>query len=245
LLSAAKPQEAFDPRPLLRRVRGSLLEFLPSLSPGGWQASTLAEPWLFRALVAHLVGDDLARLSRSRDVHSPGQPAHGEPLPQFLDRHNAEWVAAMQRISPRTLTELLTWTSGRISDFWGAEDLAALGEPVSWVGPDPAPRWLDCVRDFAEDWVHQQQIREAVSRMVGYDRRTGSRWLDFGVSDGTLSHRSADTERMFAQVWLWPLTTTARSRANLPCSLKPAFRKVCRIPGKVFRVAPSTAASMG
>jgi uncharacterized protein (TIGR03083 family) len=169
LLPAAKPQEAFDPRPLFRRVRSSLLELLQSLSPGDWQMSTVAEPWLVRDLVAHLVGDDLARISRSRDTHSPGQPADGEALPLFLDRHNAEWVAATQRISPQVLSELLTWTSGQVCDFWRAEDLAALGEHVSWVGSDSVPGWLDCARDFTEDWVHQQQIREAVSSLVGYD----------------------------------------------------------------------------
>jgi uncharacterized protein (TIGR03083 family) len=178
LLPAAKPQEAFDARPLFRRVRGSLLGLLQSLGSGDWQASTVAEPWLVRDLVAHLVGDDLARISRSRDTHVPGQPADGEPLALFLDRHNAEWVAATQRISPQVLTELLTWTSGQVFEFWSAENLEAFGEPVSWVGSGPAPAWLDCARDFTEDWVHQQQIREAVCSPAGYDPATVGAVID-------------------------------------------------------------------
>jgi hypothetical protein len=35
-------------------------------------------------------------------------------------------------------------------------------DPVSWVGPDPAPNWLDVAREYSERWTHQQQIRDAV-----------------------------------------------------------------------------------
>lgn len=146
------------------QVRRSLLELLGSLTPGEWRAATAAEPWAVRDLVAHLVGDDLGRLSRSRDGHLADGPANCESLAQFLDRHNAQWVTAAQRFSPAILTELLTMTSDRIREFWNAADLSAVGEPVSWAGPDPAPVWLDCARDFTEDWVHQQQIRDALSR---------------------------------------------------------------------------------
>ncbi len=162
LLPAAEPLGQFDPRPLFWQVRGSLLELLPTLGPDQWQAPTAAQPWLVRDVVAHLVGDDLGRLSRSRDSHPSELPARGESLPQFLDRHNAEWVAAAQRLSSRTLTELLTMTSEHIRSFWDAADLAAIGEPVSWAGPEPAPVWLDCARDFTEDWVHQEQVRRAL-----------------------------------------------------------------------------------
>jgi hypothetical protein len=52
-----------------------------------------------------------------------------------------------------------------VRSYWQREDLDSLGEPVSWVHPDrPAPAWLDCARDVTEDWVHQEQIRQAVGR---------------------------------------------------------------------------------
>jgi uncharacterized protein (TIGR03083 family) len=161
-LPAARPFEAFDPRPLFWRARSGLLALLDSLTPSDWRAPTVADPWLVRDLVSHLLGDDLARLSRSRDAYSPGRPPGDETLATFLNRHNAEWVDATQRLSPRVLTELLTTTSAQIRAFWESTDLSATGEPVSWAGPDPAPVWLDCARDFTEDWVHQQQIREAL-----------------------------------------------------------------------------------
>jgi uncharacterized protein (TIGR03083 family) len=164
LLPAVEPLGPFDPRPLFCRTRRSLLELLESLTPDGWRAPTAAGSWSVRDVAAHLVGDDLGRLSRSRDDHAPGEPADGGTLPGFLDRHNAEWVAATQRLSPRVLTELLAVSSDRLRAFWEAADLTATGEPVSWAGLGPAPVWLDCARDFTEDWVHQQQIREAVSR---------------------------------------------------------------------------------
>src|SRR5258707_12794436 len=38
----------------------------------------------------------------------------------------------------------------------------ALGDPVSWVGPAPAPVWLDIAREYTEQWMHQAQIRDAI-----------------------------------------------------------------------------------
>ncbi|WP_152360426.1 maleylpyruvate isomerase family mycothiol-dependent enzyme [Microlunatus speluncae] len=153
-----------DARPLFRRTRAALLELLADLSPADWQAPTVAAPWLVRDLVAHLLGDDVSRLSRSRDDHDGPGPAAGETLPVFLARINDEWVRAVAAVSPAVLRDLLGTTSDLVHAYWQACDLAALGEPVSWAGPDPAPVWLDCARDFTEDWVHQQQIRDAVGR---------------------------------------------------------------------------------
>jgi hypothetical protein len=38
----------------------------------------------------------------------------------------------------------------------------AMGEPVSWAGPEAAPVWLDIAREYSERWLHQAQIRDAV-----------------------------------------------------------------------------------
>lgn len=56
---------------------------------------------------------------------------------------------------------MLETTTPQVLAFWRSVDLDVLGEPVTWAGPDPAPVWLDCARDFTEYWVHQEQIREA------------------------------------------------------------------------------------
>jgi hypothetical protein len=50
-------------------------------------------------------------------------------------------------------------------------DPFALGSPVSWAGPEPAPNWLDLAREFTERWHHQQQIREAIGAPLLDDPR--------------------------------------------------------------------------
>ncbi|MGB3334259.1 MAG: hypothetical protein WBA79_15765 [Mycobacterium sp.] len=44
----------------------------------------------------------------------------------------------------------------------GLAGAAALN--VSWAGTGTSPAWLDTAREFTEHWVHQQQLRDAVSR---------------------------------------------------------------------------------
>lgn len=165
----AAPDIGRDVRKQFAQVRASLLALVADLSRHDWDAVTAADPWRVRDVVAHLLGDDIGRLSRSRDEHAGPGPFPGEPLAAFLDRHNEQWVQATARASTGVLRELLTTTSQKIHEYWQGADLAALGEPVSWAGPGPAPVWLDCARDFTEDWVHQQQIREAINRTVASD----------------------------------------------------------------------------
>jgi uncharacterized protein (TIGR03083 family) len=156
----------FDPRPQYGQVRAALLTLLGRLTPDEWDRPTAAAPWTVRDVVAHLLGDDLSRLSRSRDGYSAPGRAAAESLPEFLHRFNAEWVQAAARVSPGVLIDLLQTSTELVSTFWKQADLTAFGEPVSWAGPGPAPAWLDCARDLTEDWLHQQQIREATGKAV-------------------------------------------------------------------------------
>jgi hypothetical protein len=48
--------------------------------------------------------------------------------------------------------------------MWTDANLDQLGEGVWWAGVEAAPVWLDVARDYSEDWVHHQQIRDAVER---------------------------------------------------------------------------------
>jgi uncharacterized protein (TIGR03083 family) len=155
---------ASDLRPLYRQVRSALLVLLRDLTAAEWELPTAARPWTVHDVVAHLLGDDVGRLSRSRDGHRGPGPGPGETLPTFLNRINDEWVRATARSSPRVLISLLETTSPQLLAHWDQADLTALGEAVSWAGPGPAPVWLDCAREFTEDWTHQQQVREAVGR---------------------------------------------------------------------------------
>jgi uncharacterized protein (TIGR03083 family) len=158
-----------DVRELFEQDRIELLRLLGELTPQDWERPTAAAPWVVRDLVAHLLGDDLGRLARSRDGHRVGRPAPHEEFAAFIHRLNDEWVRAAARLSPQLLIDMLQATSPQVLAFWRQADLDATGEPVSWVSPDPAPVWLDCARDFTEYWVHQQQIREATGRTGGLD----------------------------------------------------------------------------
>jgi len=67
-------------------------------------------------------------------------------------------------MSPRLLIDVLQVTGRQMCAFFHTLDPYALGGPVSWVGPEPAPVWLDLAREYTERWCHQQQIRDAVGQ---------------------------------------------------------------------------------
>lgn len=150
-----------DVRPLFARQQAAFTDLLRGLGPAQWAQPTICPGWDVKDIAAHVLGDHAGRLSRHRDGHLPPPPREGEEFPAFLDRLNCEWVTAARRISPRLLIEQLQATGDQVAQFWQAIDLDALGEPVSWAGPGPAPAWLDAARDFSEYWTHHQQICDA------------------------------------------------------------------------------------
>jgi uncharacterized protein (TIGR03083 family) len=152
--------EPIDVRPVLPIEQQELLGYLAELPDPAWSLPAVGH-WRVRDVVSHLVGDNLNRLSRSRDGHSGSGPARGQSLATFIDRLNEDWVVASGRLSPPVLTELLADSGPRVRAYWSSVDLDELGEPVSWAADEPAPRWLDLARDYTEYWVHQQQIRQA------------------------------------------------------------------------------------
>jgi uncharacterized protein (TIGR03083 family) len=142
--------------------RSALLALLESLPRDDWSRPTIAGDWTVKDVAAHLVADDLGRLSNHRDGHhQPWIPAD-EPLKVYIDRRNAEWVTASRRLSPRVVRSLLEFGGQETQRLFESLDPFAIGSPVSWVGPEPAPNWLDLAREFTERWHHQQQIRQAV-----------------------------------------------------------------------------------
>jgi uncharacterized protein (TIGR03083 family) len=151
-----------DARDLFADERDALVTVLEGLDESRWQAATACPGWTVKDIAAHVVGDDVGRLARTRDGFSGVGPRDGEDLARFIDRINDEWVVAARRMSPQLLVACLRWTGAQVNSMWRVARLDDFGEPVSWAGPEPAPVWLDAARDVTEYWVHHQQIRESV-----------------------------------------------------------------------------------
>ncbi len=121
--------------------------------------------WSVKDVAAHLLGGDVGILSRKRDSFAPDANISGwADLVALINRLNAEWVAAMRRISPDLLVTLLEFTGKQVNDYFASLDPNAMGGPVDWVAEGPAPVWLDLAREYTERWHHQQQIRDATGR---------------------------------------------------------------------------------
>jgi uncharacterized protein (TIGR03083 family) len=149
--------------PLMRTVRARLHELVDDLADDDWHRPTVCPGWDVADIVAHVIGDDLGRLSRTHDGVAL-TPRPGEDLPTFLDRINEEWVVAFRRLSPAVLASLLGAAGTEVVDLWDALPLDASTGGVSWAGLDQGPAWMDLARDTTEYWIHEQQIREAVDR---------------------------------------------------------------------------------
>ncbi|MCH8025566.1 MAG: maleylpyruvate isomerase family mycothiol-dependent enzyme [Chloroflexi bacterium] len=158
---------------LLPAERQELLSLLSQLSAEEWALPTVCAGWCVKDLALHVLGDDVGVLSRKRDGHTSQTESvdSWEALVAFLNEWNEQWVAAARRLSPRLLIDLLNVTGDEVYDYFKSIDLNALGGPVSWAGPEPAPVWLDVAREYTERWLHQQQIRDAVERPGLRDRR--------------------------------------------------------------------------
>jgi uncharacterized protein (TIGR03083 family) len=145
--------------------RRHLLTLLRELSAEQWAAPTECAGWSTKDLAAHLLGDDMNKLAAGRDGYTASTLSRSpswEELVAFVNSRNEEWVAALRRLSPQILIDLLTWTGDPLLRYFQSLDPTELGEAVSWAGPGAAPRWLDIAREYTERWVHQEQIRAAV-----------------------------------------------------------------------------------
>ena len=154
-----------DARPLMHAVRARIDELVAGLDDADWRRATVCPGWDVADLVAHIVGDDLGRLSRTHD-RAGGPPWRpGEDLPTYLDRINEEWIVAMRRLSPAVLVSLLGAGGGEVLDLWdeviGVDDATGA---VSWAGLDEGVGWMDHARDTTEYWIHEQHLREAVGQ---------------------------------------------------------------------------------
>ena len=194
-----------QPQPILigdlfPELLDSLLDLLSGLSDDEWAAPTVCPGWSVKDLAGHLLGDDVGMLSRRRDGYRRGNVAIAgwDDLVAFINRQNAEWVETARRLSPRLLCAMLRLTGDQVSEFFQSLDPHALGDPVDWAGPEPAPVWLDLAREYTERWHHQQQIRDAVGKpglleprylapaLDAFARALPHTYRDVAAAEGTL-----------------------------------------------------------
>jgi uncharacterized protein (TIGR03083 family) len=142
-----------------------LINLLEGLRKEEWAAPTVCGPWSVKDVCLHMLGGDISNLSWKRDGFSVFSEIDSyEHLVQLVNEHNAHWVESTQHFSPRFLIDSLQFTGEQVIDYFQSLDPYALGIPIDWVGPDPAPTWLDLAREYTERWHHQQHIRDAVGK---------------------------------------------------------------------------------
>jgi uncharacterized protein (TIGR03083 family) len=163
--------EPLDLREALREERQDLLELLGSLADAEWLTPTACSGWRVKDLALHLLDDDLGWLSRGRDGDLEGLLPMDVDYRDFVDalnQKNQRWVDASRGLSRRLLVELLAWSGERIEVY---HNTLPPTQPagVIWAG-GRVPGWLGLGRDFTERWIHQQQIREELSRAGSHHR---------------------------------------------------------------------------
>jgi uncharacterized protein (TIGR03083 family) len=153
------------------------MTLLRGLDSAAWSKPTACALWSVKDLVAHLLDTTLRRLSFGRDrfLARPGTPISSyADLVSYLNRLNAEWVRACERLSPQLLIELMDTAAPQVHAYFRSLDPHATAMfGVAWAGQESSPVWFDIGREYTERWLHQEQIREAVNA----PRLDGRDWL--------------------------------------------------------------------
>lgn len=162
-------ESATEPIPVMHlfpKIERKLVRLLRSLSQEQWQTKALPN-WTVKDVAAHLLDTNLRRLSIARDGFW-GEKFSGsgyQELVDFLNRLNADWVAAFRRVSPQVLVDLLEQSSREVMKYFASLDPSGTAVfPVAWAGESASQNWFDIAREYTERWHHQQQIRDAVGQ---------------------------------------------------------------------------------
>jgi uncharacterized protein (TIGR03083 family) len=145
-----------------------LVELLRSLTPEEWNRPTVAKLWTVKDVAAHILDTHLRTLSIARDGYfgdPPGNIQSYQDLVDYLNRVNADWVAACKRLSPAVLTDLLEEHCAKASAYMATLDPTGNAIfSVGWAGEAVSANWFHIAREYTEKWHHQQQIRDAVNK---------------------------------------------------------------------------------
>lgn len=150
---------------LFPQLNDLLIELLQGLSPAEWNRPTVCRKWSVKDIAAHLLDTAFRRVSAGRDGHLGISPQINsyQDLVEFLNKLNAVWVEAYQRVSPEILVKQIFSAQDEFYNHLKTLDLHATAlYPVSWAGEDQSKTWFDICREYTERWHHQQQIRQAV-----------------------------------------------------------------------------------
>lgn len=159
-----------DVTPFLAPERAALVDLLRHLGPTEWDAPTECPAWSVKGVALHVLGDDFSLLSRQRDAATNGLVLYAADHPglgfrQLLDGFNDQWVRTAMFLSPRIVVDLLVLTGRWSTAYYRSVDLDEAGEPVGFFGATtPAPWWQVVAREYAERWIHHQQVRRALGR---------------------------------------------------------------------------------
>ncbi len=191
-----KPPEPIIVTHLFPEVLESLLDLLSDLSPEDWDKPTACSRWSVKDIATHLLGGQLGMLSRKRDGYGySGDPIQKwDELVALINNLNDIWVKAASRLSPRLLCDLLKLSGEEVCVYFNSLDPYAIGGPVNWAGPEPAPVWLDLAREYTEWWHHQQQIRDAVGKPGLKEPRFFAPVLDAFVRALPHTYRNVDAK---------------------------------------------------
>jgi len=151
--------------PLFSEIHKELLSLLKSLSVEDWQKPTVCSGWSVKDVALHILGVEIGNLSGRRDGFTThASMASWDELVAFINHWNESWVITARRISSRLLMDLLDITGNQMCDYFKELNPFSIGGQVNWVGPEPAPVWLDLAREYTERWHHQQHLRDAVDK---------------------------------------------------------------------------------
>ncbi len=163
--------------PLFPEERSALLDLLSGLDAEDWSRDTVCPGWSVKDVAAHLLFDDLRRLSDGRD-HYEGerfQPSGARPfiveLREWINSHNDGWVAGARGLSPPLIIGLLRWSGDETQAYFESLDPDAMSHiGVAWAGEERSANWFDLAREYSERWVHHAQIRQAVGAPMLYEQ---------------------------------------------------------------------------